>query len=55
MIELSERLGIPAGLRQPLAPLRQRVPQHRSETVVRDLAVALADAGTCLGDLAALR
>jgi hypothetical protein len=55
LIELSERLGLTATLRQPLAPLRQRVPRHRPEAVVRDLAVVLADGGTCLSDLAALR
>lgn len=55
LVELSERLGITAALREPLAPLRQRVPRHRPEAVVRDLAVSLADGGTCLSDLAALR
>ena len=55
LIELSEGLGITAALREPLAPLRQRVPRHRPEAVVRDLAVSLADGGTCLSDLAALR
>lgn len=55
LIELSERLGITAALSAPLAPLRQRAPRHRPEAVVRDLAVALADGGTCLSDLAVLR
>jgi Transposase DDE domain group 1 len=55
LVELSEGLGIMAALREPLAPLRQRVPRHRPEAVVRDLAVSLADGGTCLSDLAALR
>jgi hypothetical protein len=53
--ELADRLGLTRALSTGLAGAFGRWRQHDPGTVVRDLAVMLADGGDCLSDLCALR
>src|ERR1035438_5918060 len=49
------RGGPTAGVWWAVAPTRQRASAHDPGVVLRDLAVMLADGGTCVADLAAQR
>ena len=53
--ELADRLGLTRALSASLASSFGRWRQHDPGTVVRDLAVMLADGGDCLSDLCVLR
>lgn len=53
--ELADRLGLTQALSAGLASAFGRVRQHDPGSVVRDLAVMLADGGDCLSDLCVLR
>ena len=53
--ELADRLGLTRALSTGLAGAFGRWRQHDPGTVVRDLAVMLADGGDCLSDLCVLR
>lgn len=55
LVELSDRLGLTAGLSEAMAPTRKRRSAHDPGVVVRDLAVSVADGGDCLTDLGVLR
>jgi Transposase DDE domain group 1 len=55
VVAVADRVGLTAALSEALAGLRERRPRHDPGRVVRDLALALADGGDCLADLAALR
>ncbi len=55
LVELSDRLGLTAGLSEAMAPTRKRRSAHDPGVVLRDLAVAVADGGDCLTDLGVLR
>jgi hypothetical protein len=53
--ELADRVGLTAGLSQALAPVFPGVRRHDPGTLLRDLAVMIADGGDCLSDLCTLR
>jgi len=55
LVELADRLGLPAELDRWAGRGQPGRARHRVGTVVADLAVMLADGGDCLSDLAALR
>ncbi len=55
LVELSDRLGLTAGLSEAMAPTRKRRSAHDPGVVLRDLAVSVADGGDCLSDLGVLR
>lgn len=55
LVEVADRLGLTAGLGARLREQRERRSAHDPGAVLRDLAVTLADGGTCISDLAALR
>jgi Transposase DDE domain group 1 len=55
LVELAERLGLPAELDHWAGRGQPGRAQHRAGKVLADLAVMLADGGDCLSDLAALR
>ena len=55
LVELADRLGLPAALDRWTGPEQPGRARHRSGKVLADLAVMLADGGDCLSDLAALR
>ena len=55
LVELSDRLGLTAGLSGAMAPTRERRSAHDPGVVLRDLAVSVADGGDCLSDLGVLR
>jgi hypothetical protein len=52
---VADRVGLTAALSEALRGLRERRSRHDPGRVLRDLALALADGGDCLADLAALR
>ena len=51
LVELADRLGLTAALREAMAPSRERRSAHDPGVVVRDLAVAVADHVSDLGVL----
>ena len=55
LVGLADTVGLTAALSAAMEPTRQRVSAHDPGVVLRDLAVMLADGGTCLSDLGALR
>jgi hypothetical protein len=55
LVELADRLGLPAELDGWAGRGQPGRAQHRAGKVLADLAVMLADGGDCLSDLAALR
>jgi DDE family transposase len=55
LVGLADKVGLTAALSAAMEPTRQRVSAHDPGVVLRDLAVMLADGGTCLWDLGALR
>jgi hypothetical protein len=55
LVELADRLGLPAALDRWSGREQPGRAQHRAGKVLADLAVMLADGGDCLSDLAALR
>ena len=55
LVGLADEIGLTAALSAAMAPTRERVSAHDPGVVLRDLAVMLADGGTCLSDLGALR
>jgi hypothetical protein len=52
---VADRVGLTRALSAAMAPTRQRASAHDPGVVLRDLAVMLADGGTCLADLGAQR
>jgi hypothetical protein len=52
---VADRVGLTRALCAAMAPTRQRASAHDPGVVLRDLAVMLADGGTCVADLAAQR
>jgi hypothetical protein len=55
LVELADRLGLTAALAEAMAPSRERRSAHDPGTVIRDLAVAIADGGDHISDLGVLR
>jgi hypothetical protein len=55
LVELADRLGLPAALGRWSGREQPGRVRHRSGKVLADLAVMLADGGDCLSDLAVLR
>ena len=55
LVELADRLGLPAALDRWSGREQPGRVRHRSGKVLADLAVMLADGGDCLSDLAVLR
>jgi Transposase DDE domain group 1 len=55
LAELSDRVGLTAGLSAAMAPTRERRSAHDPGVVLRDLIVAIADGGDCVTDLGVLR
>jgi hypothetical protein len=55
LVELADRLGLPAELDGWAGRGQPGRARHRAGKVLADLAVMLADGGDCLSDLAALR
>jgi hypothetical protein len=55
LVELADRLGLPAALDRWSGGEQPGRVRHRSGKVLADLAVMLADGGDCLSDLAVLR
>ena len=53
--QVADRVGLTAVLSSRLAGLKQRRRGHDPGTVIRDLAVMLADGGECVSDLGAVR
>lgn len=53
--ELADRVGLTEGLSNAMAHTRRRRSAHDPGTVLTHLAVALADGGDCLADVAVLR
>jgi hypothetical protein len=54
LVELADRLGLPAALDRWSGREQPGRVRHRSGKVLADLAVMLADGGDCLSDLAVL-
>jgi hypothetical protein len=54
LLELADRSGLTGALDRRPASRRERRSKHRPGEVLRDVAVTLADGGTCLSDLRAL-
>ncbi len=52
---LADRIGLTAALSERPRSRRQRTSAHDPGAVLRDVAVALADGGTCMSDLGVLR
>ena len=52
---VADRVGLTRALSAAMAPTRQRASAHDPGIVLRDLAVMLADGGSCLADLGAQR
>lgn len=52
---LADQIGLTDALSAAMAPTRARVSAHDPGVVLRDLAVMLADGGTCLADLGGQR
>ena len=52
---VADRVGLTRALSAAMSPSRQRRSAHDPGVVLRDLAVMLADGGTCLADLGAQR
>ena len=52
---VADRVGLTRALSGAMAPTRERRSAHDPGVVLRDLAVMLADGGTCLADLGAQR
>jgi hypothetical protein len=52
---VADRVGLTRALSAAMAPTRQRASAHDPGVVLRDLAVMLADGGSCLADLGAQR
>lgn len=52
---LADQVGLTDALSAAMAPTRERVWAHDPGVVLRDLAVMLADGGTCLADLGGQR
>jgi hypothetical protein len=52
---IADRVGLTAGFAGALAGVRERRSRHEPGSVVRDLALTLADGGDCLADLRGLR
>lgn len=55
LVDLADKVGLTAALSAAMAPTRQRASAHDPGVVLRDLAVMLADGGTCLADLGGQR
>jgi hypothetical protein len=55
LTELTDRVGLTAGLSEATAPTRERRSAHDPGVVLRDLIVAIADGGDCVTDLGVLR
>jgi hypothetical protein len=55
LVELTDRLGLTAGLSAAMAGTRERRSAHDPGVVLRDLAVAIADGGDHVSDLGVLR
>jgi hypothetical protein len=55
LAQVVDKLGLAAGLSLRLASVKQRRRGHDPGTVIRDLAVMLADGGECVSDLGAQR
>jgi hypothetical protein len=55
LVGVADRVGLTRALSAAMAPTRQRASAHDPGVVLRDLAVMLADGGTCLADLGAQR
>lgn len=55
LADMAGALGLTAGLSGAMAPTRQRRSDHDPGRVLVDLAVMVADGGTCLADLKVLR
>src|SRR5680860_353299 len=55
LAELTDRVGLTAGLSEATAPTRERRSAHDPGVVLRDLIVAIADGGDCVTDLGVLR
>jgi hypothetical protein len=55
LVGLADRLGLTGALSDAMASTRVRVSAHDPGVVLRDLAVMLADGGTCLSALGVLR
>ena len=55
LVELADRLGLPAGLDRWTGREQPGRVRHRIGKVLADLAVMLADGGDCLSDLVVLR
>src|ERR1039458_9266133 len=52
---VADRVGLPRALSAAVTPTRGRRSAHAPGVVLRDLAVMLADGGSCLADLGAQR
>jgi len=55
LVGLADRVGLTGALSDAMAPTRRRASAHDPGVVLRDLAVMLADGGTCLSALGVLR
>ena len=55
LVAVADRVGLTAALSAAMEPTRQRSSAHDPGVVLRDVAVMLADGGTCLSDLGGLR
>jgi len=55
LAQVADKSGLTRALSRELGPLQLRVGSHDRGSVVRDLAVMLADGGDCLADMAVVR
>ena len=55
LVGVADKVGLTGALSAAMEPTRERVSAHDPGVVLRDLAVMLADGGTSLSDLGALR
>jgi hypothetical protein len=55
LTDLADRLGLTGGLSEAMEATTSRAPVHDRGRMLIDVAVMLADGGTCVSDLAALR
>ena len=55
LVGVADKVGLTGALSAAMQPTRERVSAHDPGVVLRDLAVMLADGGTALSDLGALR
>ena len=54
LVELADRVRLTAALSAAMAPSRERRSAHDPGTVLRDLAVSIADGGECVTDIGVL-